>query len=191
MDKGYEKEQFEGLKIKSSVAKKFRKYCNDISKSQSMGLLAMLDFFKMHQLSPMDSIDGSLSAMEIRIKRRISNTIAIIKSIEQSQTLPTVAMLQSLFEQQFEQEGSDLEEDFEFIEKKFADDQNQKEWFEETTVPKIRYERLGDKMNLIKGDFKYVLDKVKVVKSPFGKEYLKLELTNCELEKFRRMLDKL
>ena len=100
-------------------------------------------------------------------------------------------MLQSLFEQQFEQEGDDLEEDFEFIEKKFANDQSQEDQVEETTVPKIRYERLVDKMNSMKKDFEYVLDKIKVVKSPFGKEYLKLELTNDELEKFRRELNKI
>ena len=125
----------------------------------------MLDFFEIHELSPMDSIDGNLRAIEIRIKKRINNAIAIIKSIEQSQTLPTAAILQSLFEQQLEQ-GDD----------------------EETTIPKIRYERLEENMAKLRADFSYVLNKVKMVNSPFGKGHLKLEITSEELEKYKRNL---
>lgn len=191
MDKGYEKEQFEGLKIKSSVAKKFRAYCKVISKSQSMGLLAMLDFFEIHELSPTDSIDGNLRAIEIRIKKRINNAIAIIKSIEQSQTLPTAAMLQSLFEQQLEHEDDDdyLGEHLEYIEKKFEHiEAREEKLMEETTIPKIRYERLEENMEKLKADFSYVLNKVKLVNSPFGKGYLKLEVTPEELEKYKRTI---
>ena len=46
MDKGYEKEQFESLKIKAPVAKKFRRFCKKMSQSQSMTLQLMLDFFE-------------------------------------------------------------------------------------------------------------------------------------------------
>ena len=190
MDKGYEKERFVTFKIKEPVAKRFRKYSKEISRSQTMALLSMMDFFEIHQISPMDSIDGSLSAIEIRIKRRISNAISIIRDIEKSQTLPTVAMLQSLFDQQFEPDNGDgdLDEDFEFIEKKFEGVDRTEEWMEETTVPKIRYERLEEKMEALKADFGYVLDRVKEVKSSFGKDYLKLELTPDELEKYKRTI---
>ena len=155
-----------------------------------MTLLSMLDFFEIHQLSPMDSIDGSLSAIEIRIKRRIGNAIAIIRDIEKSQTLPTVAMLQSLFDQQFEPDNDDgdLDEDFEFIEKKFENLENTEEWIEETTVPKIRYERLEEKIEALKADFGYVLEQVKEVRASFGKNYLKLELSLDELEKYKRAI---
>ncbi len=190
MDKGYEKERFVTFKIKESVANRFRKYSKEICRSQSMALLSMMDFFEIHQISPLDSIDGSLGAIEIRIKRRIGNAIAIIKDIEKSQTLPTVAMLQSLFEQQFEQENGDgdLEDDLEFIEKKFEHDDKTEEWIEETTVPKIRYERLEEKMEALRKDFSYVLEQVRVVKTSFGKDYLKLDLTAEELKKYKRTI---
>ena len=45
MDKGFEKEKFETLKIKRSVAIEFRKFSKMLSKSQSMTLLLMMDFF--------------------------------------------------------------------------------------------------------------------------------------------------
>lgn len=190
MDKEYKNEQFEGLKIKSSVAKRFRAFCRDMSTSQSKGLMAMMDFFKIHELSPTDSIDGNLRSMEIRIKRRVNNAIAIIKSIEQSQTLPTTAMLQSLFEQQAGNEADNgyLDDHVEFIEKKFEHMEHSKETMEETTVPKIRYERLEEKMERLKEDFGYVIGKVKPVKGSFGKAYFKLDITPEELEKYKRAI---
>lgn len=52
MDRGYEKEGFETLKIKSSVANEFRKFSKMLSKSQSMTLLLMMNFFNENGISP-------------------------------------------------------------------------------------------------------------------------------------------
>ncbi|WP_346882843.1 BfmA/BtgA family mobilization protein [uncultured Algibacter sp.] len=97
MDKGYEKERFESLSIKRSVVKKFRKYSKSISKSNSMTLLSMVEFFERNELSPEDDLKPGLMEIENRIKKRINAVIAIIKDIEKHQTKPTLAMLQSLF----------------------------------------------------------------------------------------------
>ncbi|MCF6168806.1 BfmA/BtgA family mobilization protein [Lutibacter sp.] len=99
MDKGYEKERFESLKIKVSVAKKFRLFCKKMSKSQSMTLQLMLDFFEENGVSPNESIGPQIQTLENLIKKRINGVIAIVKDIEKNQTKPTVAMIQSLFEQ--------------------------------------------------------------------------------------------
>ena len=97
MDKGYEKERFESLSIKSSVVKKFRNYSQSISKSNSMTLLLMVEFFERNELSPEDDLKPGLVETENRIKKRINALIAIVKDIEKNQTKPTLAMLQSLF----------------------------------------------------------------------------------------------
>lgn len=103
MDKGYEKERFEKLGIKTSVAIRFRKFCKKMSKSQSMTLLLMLDFFEENGISPAESIGPRMETLETRIslliKKRMNGMIAIMKDIEKSQTKPTAAMLYSLFEQ--------------------------------------------------------------------------------------------
>jgi hypothetical protein len=103
MDKGYEKERFETLKIKSSVALKFKKFSKRMSKSQSMTLLLMLDFFEENGISPSEAIGPRMETLESRlamlIKKRMNGMIAILKDIEKSQTKPTAAMLYSLFEQ--------------------------------------------------------------------------------------------
>lgn len=99
MDKGFERERFESLRIKQSVAKKFRSYSKSISKSQSMTLLLMLEFFRDHGISPMDSLGPHLIASEVRILKRINAVIAIMRDMEKTQTKPTAAMIHSLFEE--------------------------------------------------------------------------------------------
>ncbi len=99
MDKGYEKERFEMLGIKASVAVKFRRFCKSISKSQSMTLLLMIEFFEENGISPHESIGPKMQTLESLIKKRINGVIAIMKDIEKNQTKPTVAMMQSLFEE--------------------------------------------------------------------------------------------
>ncbi|MUP45887.1 hypothetical protein E0K83_09025 [Gramella sp. BOM4] len=97
MDEEYKKEQFETLKIKSSVAKKFRRFSRAMSKSQSISLLLMLEFFEDNGISPTESMGPKMQTLETLIKKRINGVIAILKDIEKGQTKPTVAMMQSLF----------------------------------------------------------------------------------------------
>ena len=98
MDIGYEKEPFETLKIKRSIAKKFRQFSKKMFASQSMTLLIMLDFFESNQLSPKESIGPHVRTLESLIKRRNNAIIAILKVMEKNQTKPTVAMMHALFE---------------------------------------------------------------------------------------------
>lgn len=97
MDEDYKKEQFETLKIKSSVAKKFRRFSRAISKSQSISLLLMMEFFEDNGISPAESMGPKMQTLENLVKKRINGVIAILKDIEKGQTKPTVAMMQSLF----------------------------------------------------------------------------------------------
>uniref|UniRef100_UPI00404827FF BfmA/BtgA family mobilization protein n=1 Tax=Mariniflexile sp. TaxID=1979402 RepID=UPI00404827FF len=103
MDKGYEKEQFKSLSIKASVVDKFNKFCKEMSLSKSMTLLVMIEFFQENCISPTESMGPNMENLEKRIslliKKRMNGMIAIMKDIEKTQTKPTVAMLQSLFEQ--------------------------------------------------------------------------------------------
>lgn len=102
MDKGYENEKFETLKIKKSVAVQFRKFSKELSKSQSMTLLLMMDFFNENGISPSETLGPRMETLENRIslliKKRMNGMIAIMKNIEKSQTKPTVAMMQALFQ---------------------------------------------------------------------------------------------
>jgi hypothetical protein len=181
MDEKLKKERFESLSIKTSVVKKFRRYCKIISQSQSMTLLLMLEFFKDNGLSPKESIGPHIQTLENLIKKRMNGMIAIMRDIEKTQTKPTTAMLELLFTQKL------IDEEPEMIEKKFSNTTSEKKEID-ITVPKIRYERLHFKLTSIKEDFEYVLKNVKAIKNNFGKSYFKLELTEEELIKFKRGL---
>ena len=100
MDFRYREERFETLKIKASVAKKFRSYCKEMSESQSMTLLLMIEFFERNALSPHEIIGPHVQTLQALIKKRISAVIAIMKDIEKNQTKPTTAMLTALLEQE-------------------------------------------------------------------------------------------
>tara|TARA_R110002020_G_scaffold66526_6_gene174894 strand:- start:609 stop:1037 length:429 start_codon:yes stop_codon:yes gene_type:complete len=103
MDKGYEKERFTSLSIKTSVVDKFNRFCKEMGLSKSMTLLVMIDFFKDNGISPVESFGLRMETLESRIstliKKRMNGMIAIMKNIEKTQTKPTTAMLLSLFEQ--------------------------------------------------------------------------------------------
>ncbi len=129
MDEVFRKEKFETLKIKSSVAQKFKRYCKAISKSQSMTLLMMLEFFEDSGLSPKERLGPNIKTLESLLKKRINAVIAIVRDIEKNQTKPTVAMMQSLFEGVepdkkellLEKEDRDKEQPIKFVERNQKD----------------------------------------------------------------------
>jgi hypothetical protein len=184
--KGKYNYEYSTVNLRISVAKRFRLFSKKIAKSHSETLCVIMDFFEWHGFLPSDRFERSIVQEIAKSRKRTEASIAIIKNIEKHQTKPTTVMLQSLFEVKSEQE----QEAPEMVEKKFADSVLEEKPIENTTVPKIRYERLEDNMNSVREDFIQVLDKVKTVKNNFGKSYLKLELTEKELVKFRRTLEK-
>ena len=133
MDRGFKKEEFETLKIKRSVAIEFRKFSKMLSKSQSMTLLLMMEFFNENGISPTEQLGPRMETLENRIsiliKKRMSGMIAIMKDIEKSQTKPTVAMMQALFQTSeppkkkliLERKYTEEKKDVQFRAKKFID----------------------------------------------------------------------
>ncbi|GAL63715.1 BfmA/BtgA family mobilization protein [Algibacter lectus] len=186
-------DDFKTVRVKKKTLIKFKSFSKKVSNSYSKTLDMVMHFFEWHGFLRSDRFGKSM--VEEIVKNR---KIAIMKDIEKSQTLPIMAMLHSLFEQNSrEQENgsdfddSDFDDSFDFIEKKFLNGNPEEEWLEETTIPKIRYERLEIKMDFIKNDFNYVLDNVKVVKSSFGKNRLRLELNKAKIGKIKRTLKNL
>lgn len=180
MDIEFEKERFVTLKLKSSVAKRFRKFCKQFSKSQSMTLLAMLDFFEVNEVSPNERLGETVSSLKHQIQKRFNAVIAIIRDIEKSQTKPTTAMLQQLFEQA----SVDVEEEeFDFGTPELISEN------EELTYYRESYFKIQKEQQDTSNDLKLVLDNIKLVKGTFGSGYLKLELTEKEVENLKQKLE--
>jgi len=100
MDDELKNEKFVSLSIKKSVAAKYKKYCKEISKTQSKTMLLMIEFFEHNQISPEESLGPQMKTLESTLKKRVNGIIAIIRDIEKNQTKPTTAMLQALMEQE-------------------------------------------------------------------------------------------
>ena len=83
-----------------------------------MTLLAMLDFFERHGISPDQEMGETVASLKYLIRRRFNAMVAIMRSIEKEQTLPTVGMMQALFNRELESDG-EWEGDFDFFEQQF------------------------------------------------------------------------
>ncbi len=183
MDLGYEREAFATLKIKSSIAKKFKKFCGQMSASQSMTLHMMLEFFENNGISPKESLGPKIQTLEHLIKKRVNGLVAIIKNIEQTQNKPLLAMMQSLFaEVALPKQELWLERKPENV--PIAEDHK-------LQSIKLQMEILELKRELTtrKADMQMILENVEHVKNNFGKSYLRLNLGLDQLESLKKKVD--
>ena len=81
------------MAIKKLVALKFRRFSKKFGRSRSMTLLAMLDFFERHGISPDQEMGETVASLKYLIKRRFNAIVAIMRNIEKEQTLPTFEMM--------------------------------------------------------------------------------------------------
>lgn len=184
MDKGYEKERFESLSIKTSVAHKFRNYCRTISKSQTMTLRHMVDFFELNGVSPQDNLGDTISSLKGQIIKRSNTVIAIIKNIEKIHHKPTTAILQSLFEETslIEKEQKE-EETFDFGTPKLITENEELDYY------KNAYYKTQETYNVLKQDTIGILKKVKYVRNNFGIGHYRLDITKEVLEQLKQKID--
>lgn len=185
MDLGYEKEAFKTLKIKSSIAKKFKHFCGQMSASQSMTLHMMLEFFEDNGLSPKESLGPKIQTLEHLIKKRANGLVAIIKNIEQTQNKPLLAMMQSLFEE-VAMPKQEL-----WLERKPQTENDTIAEDPKLQSIKLRMEILELKRELTtrKTDMKMILENVEHVKNNFGKSYLRLNLSQEQLESLKKTIE--
>src|SRR5690625_3535849 len=89
---------FKTLHIKAKTTERFRTFSKTHFKTQTEALAAMLDFFEINEVSPKEHLEPSGRTIEANLKKRINAVIAIIRNIKKTQTKPTQAMMQALFE---------------------------------------------------------------------------------------------
>ncbi len=61
-------------------------------------MTVMLDFFFYNEISPRERLGPTGRTIEANLKKRINAVIAIMRDMEKTQTKPTVAMIESLFQ---------------------------------------------------------------------------------------------
>ncbi|MBZ9731514.1 hypothetical protein LB467_17645 [Salegentibacter sp. JZCK2] len=91
-------DSFIGIRFKKETAKRFQQFSKTYFKSHTEAMATMLDFFFYNEISPKEKLGPTGRTIEQTFKKRINAVIAIMRDMEKTQTKPTVAMIQSLFE---------------------------------------------------------------------------------------------
>lgn len=91
-------DSFTGIRFKKETAKRFQEYSRTHFKSHTEAMSTMLDFFFYNEISPKEKLGPTGRTIEAKLLKRINAVIAIVRDVEKTQTKPTVAMIQSLFE---------------------------------------------------------------------------------------------
>ena len=91
-------DSFIGIRFKKETAKRFQQFSRTHFKSHSEAMATMLDFFIYNEISPKEKLGPTGRTMEAKLLNRINAVIAIMRDMEKTQTKPTVAMIETLFQ---------------------------------------------------------------------------------------------
>ncbi|PNW27293.1 BfmA/BtgA family mobilization protein [Formosa algae] len=180
MDEGFEKERFVTFKLKSSVARKFRRFCKHYGKSQSLSLLDMILFFETNEISPSERFGETITSLKFQMKKRFNALIAIIKSIEKQQTEPTAFLIKRLFEVSAQQENEDQ---IEFKPQELITENEELEYYQKQYKDSQKY------YQDLKSDTQLMLKKLKYVRNNFGAGYYRLNLSKEDIERIKNNID--
>ena len=89
---------FIGIRFKKETAKRFQEFSRTHFKTHTEAMEAILDFFFYNEISPKEKLGPTGRTIEAKLLKRINAVIAIMRDVEKTQTKPTVAMIQSLFQ---------------------------------------------------------------------------------------------
>ena len=92
-------DSFITIRFKRKTAKRFQEFSKTHFKSHTEAMTTMLDFFFYNEISPKERLGPTGRTIEASLKKRINAMIAIMRDMEKTQTKPTVAMIQALFEE--------------------------------------------------------------------------------------------
>ena len=171
-------EVFVTIKIKKKTAAQFRIYSRGLGKQQSETLQLMLDFFQNNQLSPLEELGPNLLTLETKLKVRINAVVAILRDIEKTQTKPTLAMLQLLFQESPAKK--------EVLVEKSSLAQRPEENVQEQLREKVR--SLEKRLSRSREMTDKLLEHVTISRSSFGKVQLRLLLTQTQFEEIKQKL---
>jgi hypothetical protein len=174
----YQKYHFSAISIKKKVAARFRDFSRLVSDSHTTTLEAVMNFFEWNDLSPNDN----LGIKNNRTNKRINAVIAILKNIEKHQTLPTKAMLDTLFQEMSQVEKVEEEESFDFGSPELFTNDTELEHY------RNRYEEMQQQLSSYKNRMENLLEQLNYEKGTFGKGHYKLDLDKKEFEIFKKGL---
>lgn len=92
-------DSFITIRFKRETAKRFQEFSKKHFKSHTEAMATMLDFFHNNEISPKERLGPTGRTIEHSLKKRMNAIIAIIRDMEKNKANPTLALLQSLFQE--------------------------------------------------------------------------------------------
>ena len=179
-------DDFNTIRLKRKTISKFKEYSRKISPSYSETLDFMIAYFEDNNISPYDQPNRSgFRSMVNILDRRMDAITTILREIEKTQLKPTKEILESLFE------GMEEVKEPKYIGRSQEDIEAMKTLTEENLeYYSEAYHTSQSELQLVKSELVNLLDKLSFVKSTFGKDYFRLDMTKEEMGKIRsRLLD--
>ncbi|TMM55754.1 hypothetical protein FEE95_13920 [Maribacter algarum] len=174
---------FGTIRLHDRTIKRFKGFSRKFKSSYSETLEAVMDFFEWHGIQPSNRYAEQINKEEQKTRKRVEATIAIIRNIEKTQTLPTNIMLEALFGKH---EIVRKRKEPKLVETKF-EKLTREEWNKkENKVSRIKYDQLKEKNDSNMEIILNTLNKVQKIEPRFGKPYLKIEISPMELAKLKR-----
>ncbi len=173
-------DNFYTIRFKRATARRFKSFSKKVSKSYSVSMELIIDFFEWHGFSPSERFEKSLGRELVNNRKRTEAAIAIIRVIEKQQTKPTMAMLQLLFEHSPQKTKKPK-----LVEVRDKDTPKTDEFFKsafETIELERRHTELLRQYGETQNDLNDLIQKVQVIKGGFGKTRLQLDMNLKEFE---------
>jgi len=182
-------DNFYTIRFKRNTAQRFKRFSKKIATSYSESMDMIINFFEWHGFLPSDKFEKSVGKEVLKNRKRTEAAIAIIRDIEKSQTKPTTAMLELLFEKSPQKkrgqapllmggQSNNPERDM-FFKK-----------VEEAIEIEKEFTNLKRDLRQKRTEFIALVSKVHLVKSGFGKQRLQLDMSPEDFEKLKIKLEK-
>ena len=182
-------DHFYTIRFRRNTAQRFKRFSKKVATSYSEAMDMIIDFFEWHGFLPSDKFEKSVGKEVLKNRKRTEAAIAIIREIEKSQTKPTTAMLELLFEHSPQKrqrqppllmagKGPDPERD-RFFKK-----------VEEAIAMEKDFTNLKRDFGELRNDFLNLLDRVELVKGSFGKPRLQLDMAPEDFQKLKIKIEK-
>ncbi|WP_350292582.1 BfmA/BtgA family mobilization protein [uncultured Croceitalea sp.] len=175
------KSEFSAISINRITVRRYREFSQKISKSHTLTLDLMMDFFEEANISPKDKYLMDHMGFEHRLNKRFDYIEELLRRMEQEQLRPTHDKLKKLFEYA-ENDQKNRKENLEFEKRMFEHSMKKDKVTQYDNY--ILKENWGkQRIRILK-----LLNQVTLEKPRFGIAYFKLDIEQSDLESLKEVL---
>ncbi|GMN08459.1 hypothetical protein MTsPCn5_38480 [Croceitalea sp. MTPC5] len=180
--KNKKKSDFSAISINRIVAGRYREFSKKISKSHTLTLELMMDFFEGAKISPKNKHLMNHMGFEHRLNKRLDYIEELLRNWQKNSSIPKIHdMLKKVFDFA-EQEEKNSRKDLELQQKMYDQSLNGNK------VSQYDNYILKEKWKKERKQVLKLLEHIKKEKPRFGKPYFKIEIEPSELENLKKAL---